>query len=176
MPRPILQPGLRPKFELESAISREHLTREAATRLQEPHCPFAGAVLSDHLWVSLPKAQRRMWSPVLELRLEEAAGRLRLKGQFGPDPGAWTFFMALYAFTVLGALLGLLYGSSQWILDQQPTALWALPVAGCVLVLLHFAARRGQRATRHQMHELCQCVGDLVDELESRQRGERDTD
>jgi len=170
MPRPHLQPGLRPRFELESPISREDLTREAATRLQEPHCPFAGAVLPDHLWVSLPPAKRRVWSPVLEMRLTEEEGRLRVRGQFGPDPGAWTFFMALYAFTLLAAGLGLLYGSSQWMLEQRPTGLWALPVAGVVLLLLHQVAQRGQRATDHQMQELCDCVGDMLDELEARRR------
>jgi hypothetical protein len=168
MPRPQLQPGLRPSFEVACSIPREHLTREAALRLQEPHCPFDGSVLPDHLWVSLPKARRKLWSPVLEMRLLEEEGRLRVKGQFGPDPGAWTFFLALYAFTLLMAGLGLLYGSSQWMLDQAPTAFWALPGAALVLILLHGAARKGQRATGHQMQELCQCVGDLLEELESR--------
>ncbi len=170
MPRPVLQPGLRPRFELESPIQRDTLTKEAAMRLKEPHCPFDGSVLHDHLWVSLPRAKRRLWSPVLEMRLEEEAGTLRVKGQFGPDPGAWTLFMALYAFTLLMAGLGLLYGSSQWMLDQPPTGFWVLPASGVVLALLHLTARKGQRATSDQMQELCQCVGELLEDLESRER------
>lgn len=157
---------LRPRFEEERGLARETLVREAAQRLGQPGCPFAGAVLEDHLWLSLPKASRRLWSPVLELRLTEQGGRLRISGQFGPDPGAWTFFLALYAFTMLCAGLALLWGSSVWMLGGRPTILWVLPAAGALLALLHYIARRGQAATAHQMADLRHCVGELLDELE----------
>jgi len=148
-------------------VARATLVHAARERLGRPDCPFAGAVLSDHIWLSLPKDRRRLWSPVLELQLrEEAAGRLRISGQFGPAPGAWTLFLALYAFTVLCAGLALLWGSSVWLLGGRPTILWALPGAGLLLLLLHGIAQRGQRATRHQMVELRHCVQTLLDELE----------
>lgn len=161
-----LIPGLRPRFEEERLLDRDHLVREAARRLGEPTCPFAGAVLADHIWLSLPAGRRRLWSPVLELRLLQEDQRLRIQGQFGPAPGAWTFFLALYAFTLLCAGLALLWGSSVWMLGGRPTIFWVLPGAAGVLLLLHGIARRGQRATRHQMAELRHCVRELLDELE----------
>jgi hypothetical protein len=162
-----LQSGLRPRFELKSHVSREKLVGEAARRLGEPDCPFDGSVLEDHLWLCLPKGTRRLWSPTLELRLEQVGTGLRVHGQFGPAPGAWTFFMALYAFTVLMAGLAMVWGFSLWMLGQRPTILLALPVAGLLLVLLHAIARSGQQATQPQIHDLCHCVQSLVRELES---------
>lgn len=167
MPTPDLQGGLRPRFELTSRLERSELVGEAARRLGEPGCPFDGAVLDDHLWLCLPKPRRRLWSPTLEVRLVQRDGSLKLQGQFGPAPGAWTFFMALYAFTVLMAGLALLWGFSLWILGRQPTVLWALPVAALVLLALHGIARRGQAATRPQIQELCHCVQSMVEDLEA---------
>lgn len=166
MPTPNLQGGLRPRFELNSPVERAELVGEAARRLGEPGCPFDGAVLDDHLWLCLPKPRRRLWSPTLEVRLVQQDGRLSLQCQFGPAPGAWTFFMALYAFTILMAVLALLWGFSLWMLDQPPTVLWAVPAAALVLLALHGIARRGQAATQPQIQELCHCVQALVEDLE----------
>ena len=167
MPTPELQGGLRPRFEMSSRVERSELVGEAARRLGEPGCPFDGAVLDDHLWLCLPKPRRRLWSPTLELRLVQQKNGLMLQGQFGPAPGAWTFFMALYAFTVLLAGFALLWGFSLWMLGQRPTILWAVPLAALVLLALHGIARRGQAATRPQIQELCHCVQSLVEDLEA---------
>jgi len=166
MGTPELQSGLRPRFELTSRVPREELVNEASRRLSQPGCPFDGAVLEDHLWLCLPKGTRRLWSPTLELRLEQVGKELRVHGQFGPAPGAWTLFMALYALTVLLAGLALLWGFSLWMLGQQPTVLWVLPVAGMILLILHGIAHRGQAATQPQIQELCVCVQRMVDDLE----------
>jgi hypothetical protein len=159
--------GLRPSFEIETRSARKELVSRARDILRRGDCPLDGEALDDHMRVTLPAPERKAWTPVLDVRLEEEAGGLRLRCQYGPAPGAWTAFMAVYIGAVFMAFTGLMFGSSQMTVGQQPWAFWFVPLAVVIVLLLHLAARRGQAATQDQMDKLRSCLTHLVEEAES---------
>lgn len=117
--------------------------------------------------MTLPGEERKAWTPVLDVALEDSDQGVLLNCQYGPDPGAWTAFMALYIGAVFLAFTGLMFGISQLALDQRPWALWALPATALLVLLLHVVARRGQRATGPQMEKLRSCLTAIVESAES---------
>jgi hypothetical protein len=153
---------LRPRYELRSPIPPRVLNAALRAGLRHPDCPVDGELLDDHLRLAPPSAERRAWTPVLEARLVAQDTGTRLLCQFGPDPGAWTLFMAIYLGSVFAAFTGLIFAWSQHVVGQPPTALWALAAAGGAVGLLHFVAWRGQRATAPQMEQLAECLLELL--------------
>lgn len=165
--------GLRPRFDLDTPLPPARLGAAARQRLAASDCPVEGEVIDGHLRIGLPRERRRAWTPVLEARFEAEGAGSRLRCQYGPDPGAWTLFMALYLGSAFAGFTGLMFGWSQWSIGQSPTGFWGAGAAALGIGALHLVARRGQRAAAGQMDELEHCLTSFLAQVEVEGEGER---
>ena len=159
----MLPPAMRPRFVLECHDSVPEVMERIDQALLQPDCPVRGYMRSRHICLSLPEEERHFWSPTLDLDLEPTEQGCRLRGYFGPQPNTWTMYLAGFACLILVAGASLLIASSQWILDQPPTALWALPVCLALLAALYLAALGGQSLSAAQIERIRQFVDQQVD-------------
>lgn len=63
-------------------------------------------------------------------------------------------FVAIYAVVVLFGVAALMYAAAQWILGQDPWALWGVPGAVVLWLIVYLSAFYGQGLGRDQMYEL----------------------
>lgn len=102
----------------------------------------------------LPEPERRLWSPYVSIRLDEADEGCTLHGRFAPHPEVWTFFMFLYFLVVFLVLFGATLGYVQWASSEPAWGLWAVWIGFPVLALIHVASAVGARLGRDQMRRL----------------------
>lgn len=96
---------LKPRFKVEvedvesftNAISKKENTSERVSIKR----------LDEHLWLSIPKAERTYYSPRLHIEIEQKDNIHILHCTFGPDPSLWTLFMFIHFFLGI-SFLGLL--------------------------------------------------------------------
>lgn len=118
--------------------------------------------------IHVPEAERRVWSPYLSLRVEDAGDAAELSGRFAPHPGVWTFFMFVYFGIAFLVLLGGSLGYAQWASDEPAWGLWAVWLGIPALGLLHLASAVGQRLGRDQMRDLHTLIFEVLDEIGGR--------
>jgi hypothetical protein len=138
---PVDAARMRPRFSVELPVSAEEAVRRLRDGLDTPelrNCTrTAGSCADFHV----DDEVRRIWSPRLAVRIEEAPGGSVLHGRFSPRPDVWTGFMFVY-FLVQQAS-----GEPAW-------GYWAVPVGLLVIVGIHLLSYLGQRRAADQMREL----------------------
>ena len=100
------------------------------------------------------RAERRVWSPRLTVRIEEARSGSILRGRFSPRPDVWTGFMFLYFLVVFLIIFGATLGYVQQVSDEAAWGYWAVPLGLIVIAGIHLAGYVGQRLGADQMREL----------------------
>lgn len=90
------------------------------------------------------------------------AAAAELHGRFTPYPSIWTGFAFSYLALIVLALFASVWGLSQWLIDQRPTALWA--ALGCCVAmgLLWWSAQVNQRLALGQMEALRGAVDGVI--------------
>ncbi|UCF67704.1 MAG: hypothetical protein JSV80_18430 [Acidobacteriota bacterium] len=146
----MITPRLRPRLELTVPLALGDVAARVEAQLRQPDSPCVGLVTEDQIELRVRSAERRFWSPQLVVRVTSSDGSCELKGHFGPDAQVWSLFLATYAFIVLCALFGFFYGVAQLMIEQPPVALWSVPLAVVLIVLIYVAAGVGQRLGSHQ--------------------------
>ncbi|MGE0788308.1 MAG: hypothetical protein AB7S26_21725 [Sandaracinaceae bacterium] len=127
--------------------------------ITEGHPECTGVMFRRHAVLRMKDDVRHFWSPYLyvEAAVDEDDELIEgpcLRGRFAPHPHVWTMFMAIYGVLALVAVMGLVYGASQWTLGWTP---WALAIAPAALALIGFvygAAFIGQGLGAAQMYAL----------------------
>lgn len=148
-------PRLRPRFERSLSCSTREATQRLRAAIAAPDCPCRGREYGGHFILRVPESERHFWSPQLSLDVEGApGGGTVLRGLFGPHPSIWTFFVAAYALAGFSAVIGLLFGFSQWSLGQPPHALWAVPAAMLFAGLTYGVGLIGRRLGYAQVLQL----------------------
>lgn len=112
--------------------------------------------LGHHVDLSIPKTERRPWSPCVHLEFNEGqdSGTVIAHGQVGPQPGTWTFFFFAFVHGGMIALFGFVLAFVQLTLDQAAWGLW-IGVAGLVLTAAVYAATQiGRRLAADQTARL----------------------
>ncbi|MGD8319011.1 MAG: hypothetical protein PVJ02_01105 [Gemmatimonadota bacterium] len=168
-------PLLRPTFTLSLNVPKDDAIELIRARLVDTP-ELAGRWRGKGRWaeIYLPEAERRIWSPYLSLRLDEATEGSILFGRFAPHPEVWTFFMFLYFLVAFIALFGATLGYVQWASGEPAKGLWAVWIGLPVLALIHVASAVGARLGQDQMHRLRREILDLLaqePELEVRDLG-----
>ncbi len=156
-------PRLRPRFRAVVPCHPDRALANFEQRLQQPDCQFTGSVRRRHLSLTHRSDLQHTWSPVLNVDAEplgpaaefsELQMGTLLRGHFGPHPNLWTLWVALYAAFAFSALFMAVLGYAQWMSEQDPWALIALPVAALAIGLLYTLARLGQQRAQAQMQQL----------------------
>ncbi|MBL0220333.1 MAG: hypothetical protein IPQ07_41500 [Myxococcales bacterium] len=130
--------------------------------MRRARVPGGGRDLSardrDHLVLTVPAAQQRLWSPWLTIDITPRDGGSHLFARFSPHPSVWTGFAFGYLTFGVVLLFSLIFAGAHAMVGGE---LWPFQVsAGALLVLgaMWGASRVGQQLARGQMttlrHEL----------------------
>jgi hypothetical protein len=168
----MITPQLRPRLEMTVRMPPEEVATRIDRRLQESDCPCRGLATSHQIDLRIREADRTFWSPQLVVIISpetiEDRRASRLVGHFGPNANVWSMFLAVYGFVVISATIGVFFGLSQLMLDRPPWALWSIPVAGVLVVLIYTAAGIGQRLGHDQVNVLKTFLESMIgEELEA---------
>jgi hypothetical protein len=145
---------MQPTFTLEVPLHHGELMRRvrraiASTELRE-HVATAG----DCIDFAVDSAERRFWSPHLNVQVSEVEGGSELFCRFSPRPDVWTLVMLIYFIATFFVTAAAIYGYVQWFLGHPPWSLALIPTLAVVIVSLHAASLIGQRLSSDQMEEL----------------------
>lgn len=148
-------PLLRPTFTLPLTRDRDAAIHAIRARLTETP-ELAGRWRGKGRWAELylPESERRIWSPYLSIRLDDAPSGCTLFGRFAPSPEVWTFFMFLYFLVAFIVLFGATLAYVQWVSNEPAWGLWALWIGVPVMGLVHVASAVGARLGQEQMARL----------------------
>ncbi len=155
-------PRLKPRFEMEVDEPLGQVVEAFRIELGRAECPVVGKVAPGMLMLSVPEAEKRLWSPVLELMLEASESGTRLRGSIGPHPHVWTTFTVLHLLLAICGLAGLTWGISMAAIDGR---YWPFGIPLATLALHAFvagAAFIGQGLSAEQMHGLRNFVDDVL--------------
>jgi len=154
-------PRMRPSFTLEVACGGEEAMQILGGRLAANPHGVEGSFSRRHGVLCMPVANRRFWSPCLDLTIEEVRERLqdgspvvRVWGTFSPRPEIWTGFV--FAIGTLGivAFASLFFGIAQ-VLSGHPPWAWGLPLLALMLAAgLYVSALVGQGLAADDMHRM----------------------
>ncbi|MEK6253422.1 MAG: hypothetical protein N2B05_01875, partial [Gemmatimonadales bacterium] len=147
-------PRMRPKFCIEIPVDAE----EAIARLREgfdtPELHGVSMVAGRHAELLVERAERRLWSPRLTVRLEDSPPGSKLRCRFSPRPDVWTGFMFVYFLLVFLVVFGATLGYVQQVSNETAWGFWAIPVGLTLIACIHLASYVGQRLAASQMREL----------------------
>ena len=145
---------LRPKFSIELPVGAD----EAIVRLREgfdsPELHGVSMVAGLHAELLVDRAERRLWSPRLTVRLEDSPAGSELRCRFSPRPDVWTGFMFVYFLLVFLVVFGATLGYVQQVSNETAWGFWAIPVGLTLIACIHLASYVGQRLAAPQMREL----------------------
>ena len=145
---------LRPKFNLELPIPADEAVLRIRQGLGNPELRESTMAAGRHTEFRVDQAERRIWSPRLEVRIDDAPGGASLHGRFAPRPDVWTGFMFVYFLAWFAVVFGATLGYVQQVSDETPWGYWAVPSGLLIIVGIHAASYVGQRLAEDQMREL----------------------
>jgi hypothetical protein len=148
------RPPIRPRFHIPLTGDAEEARARVQRALEHARDRVRGGRVGQRFELRVPDEARRYWSPHLSLVIDDDDGALVAEGRFGPHPHVWTMFVALYAHVIFLAIAAVMYGLSQWLVGQDPWALWGIPLALLLTAIVYLSAFYGQGLGRDQMHEL----------------------
>jgi hypothetical protein len=143
----------RPRIKLQATCTRAEAIESFQQRLESTDLPVVGMVSRrlNHAEMRIHRDVRHFWSPYMSIAVEEGDDGSVVHGQIGPHPSLWVFFAFVYITSLSGACIGLVFGLSQWSLGLVPWALWILPGATIVCLVLYLISRFGQGLAESQM-------------------------
>ena len=145
---------LRPRFNVDLPVP----TDEAIVRLREgfdsPELNGVSMVAGLHAELLVDRAERRLWSPRLTIRLEDSPAGSVLRCRFSPRPDVWTGFMFVYFLLVFLVVFGATLGYVQQVSNETAWGFWAIPIGLTLIACIHLASYVGQRLAASQMREL----------------------
>lgn len=155
---------MKPKFSQPLSGKENQVLKHLATLLEEDDCPVNGQVLQEHAYLQLPRENRSLLSPYLNLSLlKKDGGKLELMGRFSPHPHVWTGFMAIYGIIGFFGIGGFVFGWARHLIGEPATMMWTAPVALAVIAFVYGAAVIGQGLTADQMYTLRKVVDRAVE-------------
>lgn len=167
---------LGPTFVLPVAEPPEAIAHRLGDWVDSSASPFVGHRQGLHLQVAIPPAQRHRWSPWLTIEVREPLAAMpdlpatvvasedgrpnaaEVFGRFNPNPAIWTGYVLVSLALLTIGLGAAMWGVAQLMMENPPTALWA--VAACVVVftLMWSVSAAGQRLAADEMHAMKSAV------------------
>jgi hypothetical protein len=145
---------MRPKFNLELPIPVDAAIRRIGAGLDTQELRESAATAGRHAEFRVDQTKRKIWSPRLEVRVEDAPGGSSLHGRFAPRPDVWTGFMFVYFLAWFAVVFGATLGYVQQVSDERAWGFWAVPIGLLIIVGIHAASFVGRRLAEDQMREL----------------------
>lgn len=145
---------LRPRIKIISKLTKEEIMKRIRENAQDPNTEFTGWAKDGYALISPPEIEKRVWTPQLNLQIDEIEEGTEVRGVIGPSSNVWTAFA--FAFSLLGfvAFVSLFWGLSRLSLDYSANILWLVPIALILIVGVYMVARIGQQLSSNQVKQL----------------------
>lgn len=167
--------SIRPHFDVRLPDDGRSLFAALKSRLAVADAPFVGSVLSSHAYLRIPRRERSLLSPNLNLELVTEPDGVVLRARFTPHPSVWMGFMAVFFTLGLTGVGGLMYGFAQMTVDETPWSMLAAPVCLGLIAFVYGAAFVAQGLVQEEMYAMRAWVEDLATGLgaSARRSGDR---
>ncbi len=162
MNTPELRPTFHVRLEYPCDVAVERIRAGLVAR-EDLHGRWRGKGRWAEIYV--PERTRKLWSPRLSLRVDDAGDASELFGRFEPNPEVWTFFMFVYFGVAFLVVFGGTLGYVQWASGEPAWGLWAVWIGVPLIGLLHLVSAVGQRLGREQMRDLHILVFEVLEEM-----------
>lgn len=157
------RPRMRPVFEMNLPAPGQAVLDEIRRALKRANARVDGVVLVTQAELTTHRPEAHFWSPYLSVEVfQRDDGGWALKGRFAPEPNVWILFMGVYGILGMGALGGVMFGVSQWIVREPPWALVATPLCLALIGFTYGAAFIGQGLGAEEMYRLRSFIDDCV--------------
>ena len=145
---------MRPKFNLELPIPADEAVLRLRQGMNTPDLRESIMAAGQYAEFLVDSSERRIWSPRLEVRIDDAPGGASLYGRFAPRPDVWTGFMFVYFLAWFSVVFGAKLGYVQQVSDERAWGFWAVPIGLLIVAGIHAASYLGKRLAVDQMREL----------------------
>ena len=155
---------LRPRIKYLSSFSKNEVINKFKEKLSDPGNYFTGWAKEGYALITLPEKEKKIWTPQLNLQIDEHEEGSEIRGVIGPSASVWTAFA--FTFSILGfiAFVSLFWGLSRLSLDYSADILFLVPVSLIFILGVYMLARIGQQLSRDQVIELKDFVENVLDE------------
>jgi hypothetical protein len=145
---------MRPKFVLEIPVPADEAIHGIREGLDTPGLRESTMAAGQFAEFLVDRSERKIWSPRLEVRIEDAPAGASLHGRFAPRPDVWTGFMFVYFLAWVAVVFGATLGYVEQLSDEKAWGYWAVPIGLLIVAGIHAASYVGQRLAEDQMREL----------------------
>ena len=158
----------RPRFKLETDLSKEDFELNLKTKLQK-NTEIQGNINKEVASIWVKTAHNEFWKPYLSLRVENEDEKTIIRGTFGPSAAVWTFFMFLY---FIFGITFMVFISIWWVTKQIKSSdfPWAIYLAIFSIICLAFtfiATKIGQQKAKKEMEQLRDFAENALENIES---------
>jgi hypothetical protein len=164
---------MRPSFRIDVECDVEAIVAALRAALETRADEMTGTLSSRHCTLAIPDDGRRIWTPCLDLTINERVGEdtrpsgSRVWGTFSPRAAIWTAFVFAIGTLVIVSIFSGVYGVAQLALGHVPSAL-AIPLAAAlIMALLYLVALVGQGLSIADMYRLRAFVDDCLRDAEA---------
>ena len=155
---------LRPRIKIISKLDKNEIVSRIKKKVEDSNTSFTGWAKGDYALISVPENEKRIWTPQLNLQIENHEEGTEVRGVIGPTSNVWTAFA--FTFSILGfiAFVALFWGLSRLSLDYSADILWIVPIVLILILGVYILARIGQQLSRTQVMELRKFVESTLQE------------
>jgi hypothetical protein len=155
---------LRPRIKIISNLDKDEVMNRIKVNIDDPNSECSGWAKDGYALICAPESERHLWTPQLNLQIDQHNEGTEIRGVIGPSASVWTAFA--FAFSILGfiAFVSLFWGLSRLSLDYSADILWLVPVALVLIIGVYLLARIGQQMSRDQVKQLKKFVETAIDE------------
>ena len=156
----------RPRFKLETDLSKEDFELNLKTELQK-NTEIQGNINKEVASIWVKTQHNEFWKPYLSLRIEKEEYQTVIRGIFGPSSAVWTFFMFLY---FIFGITFMVFISIWWVTKQIKSSdfPWAIYLAIFSIICLAFtfiATKIGQQKAKKEMEQLRDFAEKTIEDL-----------
>lgn len=149
---------LRPRIKIISDLRQSEIIEKIKNILDDKESHFTGWAKEGYALITVPENEKKIWTPQLNLQIEELDEGTEVRGVIGPSANVWTAFAFTFSFLGFIAFISLFWGLSRLSLDYSAHILWLVPISLLVIIGVYILARVGQQLSRNQVKELMSFV------------------
>lgn len=146
---------LKPRFKIEVQQQKDFIIQQFKDNLNQPDCKYCSKMGNDHIFIDLPKEEQKLWTPQLEVVVEQKENGSLIRGLFAPKPSMWTFFIFLHFVDAIAFLIffALYYANK---VSGGETQLWVFAMVFCVVawIMLYLLGQIGKKKSEKQIQDL----------------------
>ena len=168
MPEKLNPIRTRPRFKLETDLSKEDFELNLKTELQK-NTEIQGNINKEVASIWVKTQHNEFWKPYLSLRIEKEENQTVIRGIFGPSSAVWTFFMFFYFIFGITFMVFI----SIWCVTKQIKSSdfpWAIYLAIFSIICLAFtfiATKIGQQKAKKEMEQLRDFAENALENIEN---------